>query len=659
MLSYAAVLGDAFSFDVLRLMQTSENSSEDEDAQLDQLDEALQARLLLEEHAGMQILYHFWHPLLVDYLYTRLSAARRARLHGRAAYALREMMKNREGEAAATIVYHLVRGGSEASLLVRYAQLAGEHAHALAAYPEAEKHYRLALAQLGEVAPATPPEDYLIFAHLFECLGECSMVQGKFEEARTCYERAFALRDALPVSMREEERQDEAQRKALFSCEIGKTWHYLGKSHEAQQAYRRGEQILQKAKVVAGPAWAKIRFEEGYDHWRHGNFEEALRLAHEALRLFERFLCQGTRPEQIRFLTKVQGTLRGNPTDLGRVCVLLAAIEATKGQIADGLQHLNAALEIYTRHEHLTELAVIYTNLADLYLRGAEYPQAQAALHHSRSIAEKIGDTPNLSIVSINLGVLAMRQGNVGEAEHWCQQALMLAERMKDLFYTSLFRGYMAMALIDRGRLDQARGFLLSALKISRSHHFTPCTGLALVVLAHLRIARARASGGNPAQYHRFLVRARRSLQRALVSGKEEAETRIEGEITLAEVLLLLGRLEDAQRQARLARMDAQAHGIVWLGLRALHFLGTIMTAQGRREEGNSLFQQANEELQRRGMRLEYARSLRNYGAVLLQHSSRGAMEHQQGWSYLTQAREIFLRRKERTGPAGLPEGRE
>jgi len=110
MLAAAAVLGTSFSFHVLHLMQKGGEPSENEETLLDQLDEALRAKLLLEEHGGVQILYRFWHPLLLEYFYTRLSAARQARLHRRAAHVLQEMTQRRGEKVAAAIVYHLVRG---------------------------------------------------------------------------------------------------------------------------------------------------------------------------------------------------------------------------------------------------------------------------------------------------------------------------------------------------------------------------------------------------------------------------------------------------------------------------------------------------------------------------------------------------------------------
>jgi predicted ATPase len=94
LLSKAAVLGDFFTLEQLLPMAPEHN----EDAILDLLEEALHAGLLTEEAREAHITYHFWHPLIISYLYSHLSAARRAQLHRRAA-ALSATSKSDTGES--------------------------------------------------------------------------------------------------------------------------------------------------------------------------------------------------------------------------------------------------------------------------------------------------------------------------------------------------------------------------------------------------------------------------------------------------------------------------------------------------------------------------------------------------------------------------------
>ncbi|MEO8955783.1 MAG: DUF6788 family protein [Ktedonobacteraceae bacterium] len=106
LLGKAAVLGGSFEFGQILFMANEQH----EDALLDLLEEALRAGLLTEEGTGAHITYHFWHPLIVSHLYERLSAARCAQLHRRAANALLKIHAGHEGEVAAAITYHLRMG---------------------------------------------------------------------------------------------------------------------------------------------------------------------------------------------------------------------------------------------------------------------------------------------------------------------------------------------------------------------------------------------------------------------------------------------------------------------------------------------------------------------------------------------------------------------
>ena len=187
-LGKAAVLGGSFEFSTLCFMDANTSDS-NEEVVLELIEEALDAGMLTEEGIGTRITYQFWHPLLVSHLYESQSAARRANLHRRAAEILLKLYARREEEGAATISYHLLEGGAGSDQLAYYSELAGNRAYALSAYPEAEKHYRLALEHINNSI-----DEHLHRASLLELLGECTSIQGKYEEARLFYEQAFDAR---------------------------------------------------------------------------------------------------------------------------------------------------------------------------------------------------------------------------------------------------------------------------------------------------------------------------------------------------------------------------------------------------------------------------------------------------------------------------------
>ncbi|QKG26263.1 BTAD domain-containing putative transcriptional regulator [Actinomadura verrucosospora] len=121
----AAVAGRDAGLDVLA------DLSGDEDAVLDAVESALAAGLVTEPAPGRM---RFAHALVRDTLYTGLSSARRARLHGRVAASL----ERRRPDEVAAIAHHYLESGTAPGPAVRYARLAAEaaearYAHRLAA----------------------------------------------------------------------------------------------------------------------------------------------------------------------------------------------------------------------------------------------------------------------------------------------------------------------------------------------------------------------------------------------------------------------------------------------------------------------------------------------------------------------------------------------
>src|SRR3989440_1503340 len=283
LLGNAAVLGGSFTFNVIQQMETVANANASEDIILDLLEEAIQAGVLTEEGTGTRINYQFWHPLLVSHLYDQLSAARRARLHRRAAEVLQRVYQGHEEEGATIITSHLVAGGAEPLQIVHYAELAGNRAYNLSAYPEAEGFYRIAVTQLDEhigtsLVNATQDERSQL-TYFLERLGECTRVQGNYEEARHLYESVLEVRSHQRSFVSHEEHQYEAQIDALLWREVALTWYDIGDSVQAQKCCERGELVLNEAGVVGGAAWAILRFQEGYNSWHEGNYHVARSMA--------------------------------------------------------------------------------------------------------------------------------------------------------------------------------------------------------------------------------------------------------------------------------------------------------------------------------------------------------------------------------------------
>jgi DNA-binding SARP family transcriptional activator/Tfp pilus assembly protein PilF len=652
LLSKAAVLGSSFEFHLISAMEAN-TPGYSEDAVLDLVEEALQAGMLTEEGSGTRITYQFWHPLLVTHLYDGLSAARRASFHRRAAELLRQEFQGREEEGAATITYHLVRGGAPSRQVADYAELAGNRAYMLSAYPDAEYYYRLALERLERALQTSSPtrEDTLHLASLLEFLGECTRLQGKDEEARHIYERTLELYQQSYTSSHIS--QEEAQLQALLWCEVALTWYDTGDNTQARRYCEQGEQILREAAVHAGAAWARIRFLQGYIHWREGSYEEAYHSAQEALSLFEDMLKQqGDNSGHLARSTRLRRALLGDPVELGRTHVLLGLIANGAGRSTEAITHWNIALNSFEQYDRQREIAIVCCNLGDVHLRRAEYSHAQAFLRRSLNIAEHIGDLPIVCTSFNNLGVLAARAGALVDAESWYKKGLVLAQRIDDPINMSILCTYLAGVLQDQGKLEDARRYVLKALSASRSIGFAPCIGFSLVASGSLRLAQyAQFQSDNEnarlsqETTERILKRAKKTLLHALALEGIEAETRTEGELALAQVELLLGEIESARQRTVQTLEEAGRFELVWLIARAQRIMGSILARQGQQERAQHYFEQALETFRKSGMRLEYARTLHEYGAVLVRSyglENQEYSKHEQGLEYLREAYKIL-----------------
>jgi tetratricopeptide (TPR) repeat protein len=659
LLSRAAILGSSFEYPNLHTMEA--NGSTDEDAVLDLLEEALQARILIEEGIGAHVTYRFWHPLLVSHLYEGISAARRTHLHRQAATLFQQVFRGREGEGAATIVYHLVRGGADAQQIVHYAEIAGDRAYRLSAYAEAERYYRVAVEQVDvdltrvqdphERTLIDQPDRQLQLASLLERWAECTMILGNYEEERRLYEWLLQLHNGsqFPVISPDAVKQ-EAQFQAMVWCEIGWTWRYQGDPAKAQQCRERGEQVLWDAGVVVGPAWANLFFQKGTISYQEGDYSATRRSAQKALVLFEEVLSHQNRRESLSSSTRIRRTLAGDPVDLGRIHKLLAAIDALVGQTTDATIHLNTAMTIFEQFDHQREIAMVCGNLGDIHVRKAEYTFAQAAFHRSLSIAERIGDTPIMSVGLGNLGLVAARLGDLAKAEDLLRRGLTLAMRIGVPECSIYCQSYLALVMQEQGKIVEASACIHSALTMSRSKHIPRCIGFTLVTLGQMRIAQIDTDTldqlaiiGQSVPDHkdsrmRLLYRAEASIRHALTIEGLEAEAKIEGQLALSQLSLMRGELEKAQRQAMHVLQESQRYKLTWLLAGTQRILGSILAAQDNYEQADEYFQQALQFFHESGMRLEYARALQSYGGALLRR------EHiaQQGLLSLQEAHHIF-----------------
>jgi DNA-binding SARP family transcriptional activator/predicted ATPase len=664
LLGKVAVLGGSFEFNQLAYMVGDQGISED--AILDMLEEALRAGLLTEEGTGSHITYNFWHPLIVNHLYNRLSAARRAQLHRRAANALMQAHPGSEQEVAAAITHHLSKGGGDAASISRYAELAANRAYALSAYSEAEHYYRIAIEAIsrGKQEKTQGIEDPLHLASLLERVAECNNIHGNYEEMRHLYERVLELRAQYSPEESHQKCQTEAQRRALILREIGRAWAETSDFDHAWECYEQAKQITLDAGVTSGAAWACLHAQQGNICWHLGQYDKARRYAQEALNILEEAMQNQQRDKldlpitSSELPTRTAFSMIGSALEVGRCHELLGILAATLGQYSEALAHLKLALVIFEQHDEVSALTMVYGNLGAVYAMLAENEIARTYFKRALEMAERNSDQPNVAFVTGNLGDVAARCGDLLEAEEWMRRSIGVTERISEREQLSWNNVVLAGILQDQGDMQGALAYIRRGLALARAIKSARFTGFALVTLGDWRISRAievcdvnfidasthvalQQQGGVD-----ILARARRALERALTLEKLDAEVNIEGRLNLATVFFLLGEVERARLLALQSMKDAQEHELARVLARSQRLLGRILAALGKIEEADAYFEQAIDVFSRHEMRLDYARSLHGYGVTLLQRGAAGEPLFQRGLAYLREARALFAQCK-------------
>jgi DNA-binding SARP family transcriptional activator/DNA-binding NarL/FixJ family response regulator len=688
LLSKAAILGGSFELNQL-LPMAQEHS---EDRVLDLLDEALNAGLLAEISSATDITYQFWHPLIVSHLYDRLSAARRALLHRKAAEAIKIAQSSQPQEkVAATIIYHLRRGHGDTHSIAHYAELAGNNAYTIAAYSEARYYYLLALhAQLGtplhtidriashtsiDLITSQPITAHLFstikephhFCRLLEFVAECCNILGDFEDARHLYEHMLCIRTseyfqqhiATDHKDMEFQQKQEAQIQGLLWRAIGNTWKNTGEYEKAFACYQRGKDIMIKAGVTSGVAWACLHLQYSALLRLKGNTEEALEYLQASLQILEQVIASN--PLTLTTInkaltTRTERALIGDPIELGNANELLGILETSTGQLTDALKRMRTALDIFERHERFSDIARTCGNLGAAYIMKGDLDSARIYLKRSYDMAERIGDLPNIAFVTINLGDVFNRSGNLLEAENWLRRSLSIAERVNDREHMSWCYSELARVQQDLGQLQDAAQSLYHAMRIGRAIKNIRCIHYAMICLGNLRTTSAllahQIQSNEAAQPQRsplcklLLARARATLRHALHPVGLEAEVVIEGKLYLATVHFIDGDLATATEMAQHCLQEAREHETARIEGRTQRLLGCIKARQGLYQEAYTHFEQALAIFRESGMRIDYARVLYGYGTALLQSaisvSSQQDPEYQRGLDYLTEAGSIF-----------------
>jgi tetratricopeptide (TPR) repeat protein len=370
-------------------------------------------------------------------------------------------------------------------------------------------------------------------------------------EAARFYERALeAARSMRDVSNRE---------RAEVWVALGAVRERAGLFDSSFGALRRATGLLvddpvEQARVFALRTMAR---------WRRDAYTSALRETTAGLRLVEGVETTpavGARA-MLRAMRSAIRCQQGHP----REAIAIAEIAVAEAELSQELEALTHA----------------YTALDESYQTLGE---PEKAVHERKSvdILTMLGNTRQLGIVQLNLGVQAHADGRWDEAIDLFQRAQRDCTRAGDRQHTAVAAAALGEVLIERGLLDEGERVLVDARRALRSSGFIRFAVFAEMKLASVALARGNAAG------------ALESLTRILDESENigHAAITLDVAIHFAHAASAAGfparGLEVMDEAARVAGRDA-----VLLSVPLDRVRGIALSALGHLDEARSCFERA------------------------------------------------------------------
>jgi DNA-binding SARP family transcriptional activator/predicted ATPase len=397
----AAILEPSFDFSTLR-----RTSGRGEEETLRALDTLLAANLLIERDAR----YDFAHPLVATIVREGLSAARRTFLHRRAAVTLETLHRKRLPQIAGTLAMHYAQA-DDAPRAAQYAQLAAEHALALAAPDEAVNFYHQAIR--FESTPARQVG-----------LGNAYLRLGDLAAARRAFETALATF----------EKENDRPGAARTCLNLAETFYPAGRFDEGRQWTEKALTYLGGVSDPEGHALVHLMLATNRLNASQITAQDVAH-AQEAIDLAE-----------ANHLAAINI----------RAHFILGNLLAQQGQFAQ-------AVEAFLTTARLAQIAgddyqqtLGYNNAAYHSLLAGEVAAAREYVAQGLALADERALKLPLQYLYSTRGEIALAEKNWDESEQWFTRGLAESEARGNIEQAANYHANLALAARGRGDLESA-----------------------------------------------------------------------------------------------------------------------------------------------------------------------------------------------------------
>jgi CHAT domain-containing protein len=345
-----------------------------------------------------------------------------------------------ESSIAALEVYRTAVGPDDIRLADALNNV-GSSYYKLTRLPEAETHWREALAIRRRVLPANDPD---ILKSLFN-LAIVDYAQGRLDSARYAMEEVVTAKESLAA----EDPDGLASALSFLSLINSKQSRFS----EAERLQLRGLEIRERALGQRHPKVAESLINLGTLYNGQERFGEAERVWLRAIEILD-------------------GEERKNFFLLGATLTNLGANYIDQQRFEEALPLLQRALalQIAQYGENQQAVVVARTNLGRVYQRLGRLPEAAGELKSALAAAEKLGlgrDEQTIRLLIFNADVLRLQQ-RLDDADQALRTAL---ERSESVFGTNSVRtaevlGGLGVMAQQRGRFADAEALLTRAADI-------------------------------------------------------------------------------------------------------------------------------------------------------------------------------------------------
>jgi predicted ATPase len=362
--------------------------------------------------------YSFNHILFQIYLYNSLGKAERRIFHTEIATAMEALYDGYTEEIAVQLAHHFSEAGKMEKVLT-YLRLAGEKAFKL----------------------------------------------GEFSQARDYFTRSLDLLGTEPVE------GSDTQRAYLF-WRVGRTYYHTGHRENAETYYRRSTEAARQAGDEDAIVRGLIGLAKSLRH--HYRLDEAMQAAQEALVLVRESGNRSLECQALRLLGIIYGKFDRTEerlslyeqalqiaSEIGDIVEEMACLNSmgvtyvVVGNYLKTVEYYEQALALATQYQRLSEQVLYLSNLM-VYRRLGSHEKARFYTEQAIKLRTTIGDIPGMATSSLNLQVLQIHAGNIGEASKKLLHCAQIADRYNRISTQIIARNWLLISYLMLDKLEDA-----------------------------------------------------------------------------------------------------------------------------------------------------------------------------------------------------------